>query len=41
MNMTDIMASIGLVELERYESETLPKRKHIFEKYVNELYKYQ
>lgn len=35
-NMTDILASIGLVELERYESDTLVKRKHIFEKY-NEL----
>lgn len=32
-NMTDILASIGLVELERYESETLPARKYIFEKY--------
>ena len=33
MNMTDIMASIGLVELARYESETLEKRKHIFDLY--------
>ncbi|MBX7206378.1 MAG: DegT/DnrJ/EryC1/StrS aminotransferase family protein [Bacteroidia bacterium] len=33
MNMTDIMASIGLVELERYETETLPRRKHIFSMY--------
>jgi dTDP-4-amino-4,6-dideoxygalactose transaminase len=32
-NMTDITAAIGLVELERYESEILPKRKHIFELY--------
>jgi dTDP-4-amino-4,6-dideoxygalactose transaminase len=32
-NMTDIMAAIGLIELERYESEMLPKRKHIFEVY--------
>lgn len=32
-NMTDIMAAIGLVELARYESETLPKRKAIFEQY--------
>ncbi len=32
-NMTDILASMGLVELERYESETLPKRKAIFNKY--------
>ncbi len=33
MNMTDIMASIGLVELARYDEETLVKRKHIFELY--------
>ncbi len=32
-NMTDLMAAIGLVELSRYESETLPKRKHICEAY--------
>ncbi|MDB4601053.1 DegT/DnrJ/EryC1/StrS family aminotransferase [Flavobacteriaceae bacterium] len=36
-NMTDILASIGLVELRRYENETLPKRKAIFEKYTKEL----
>jgi dTDP-4-amino-4,6-dideoxygalactose transaminase len=40
MNMTDIMASIGLVELDRYESETLPVRKNIFEKYDAALSKY-
>jgi len=28
-NMTDIQASIGLVELQRYESETLPRRRAI------------
>lgn len=33
-NMTDILASIGLVEFERYERETLPKRKWIFERYT-------
>lgn len=32
-NMTDILSSIGLVEFERYETETLPKRKQIFDKY--------
>lgn len=32
-NMTDIMAAIGLVELKRYESETLPKRKSICRQY--------
>ncbi len=32
-NMTDIMAAIGLVELRRYESDTLPRRKYICEFY--------
>lgn len=32
-NMTDLTAAIGLVELARYESETLVKRRHIAEKY--------
>jgi dTDP-4-amino-4,6-dideoxygalactose transaminase len=32
-NMTDIMAAIGLVELRRYESMTLPRRKQIFDRY--------
>ena len=35
-NMTDISASIGLVELGRYKDDTLVKRKHIYDKY-NEL----
>jgi dTDP-4-amino-4,6-dideoxygalactose transaminase len=34
MNMTDILASIGLVELERYESLILPARKNIFNLYT-------
>jgi dTDP-4-amino-4,6-dideoxygalactose transaminase len=34
MNMTDIAASMGLVELRRYESEILPKRKVIFDTYT-------
>jgi dTDP-4-amino-4,6-dideoxygalactose transaminase len=34
MNMTDIMASIGLVELERYDSLILPKRRSIFDHYT-------
>lgn len=34
-NMTDIAASIGLIELERYESETLHKRKAIMDYYQN------
>ncbi|MCC7212229.1 MAG: DegT/DnrJ/EryC1/StrS family aminotransferase [Candidatus Brocadia sp.] len=32
-NMTDIVAAIGLLELDRYESETLPKRRDICERY--------
>jgi len=32
-NMTDISAAIGLVELARYDSMILPKRKHICETY--------
>jgi len=32
-NMTDISAAIGLIELERYDKDTLVKRKYIFEKY--------
>lgn len=39
-NMTDILASIGLVELERYKTETLSKRRAIFEKYNNLLKEY-
>lgn len=36
-NMTDMAAAIGLVEIERYDSETLVKRKQITEWYTNEL----
>lgn len=36
-NMTDIQAAIGLVELERYDSDTLVRRKHIFEAYAKHL----
>ncbi|MBL4625221.1 MAG: DegT/DnrJ/EryC1/StrS family aminotransferase [Flavobacteriales bacterium] len=39
-NMTDIQASIGLVELERYESDTLKRRKEIFERYSAGLSQY-
>lgn len=38
-NMTDIMAAIGLVELSRYDSDTLPRRKAIFDKYTELLSK--
>ena len=37
MNMTDILASIGLVELERYDSDTLVKRKQICDQYSKAL----
>ena len=33
-NMTDIQASIGLVEIDRYDQDMLVKRKHIFELYT-------
>ncbi len=32
-NMTDLCAAIGLIELERYDNDTLIKRKHIFDTY--------
>jgi len=34
-NMTDLAATIGLIELERYKNDTLPKRKAIVEAYYN------
>jgi dTDP-4-amino-4,6-dideoxygalactose transaminase len=37
-NMTDIAAAMGLVELERYDSDTLVKRRHIIQSY-NDLLK--
>ena len=33
-NMTDIAAAIGLVELERYDEDTLVKRRRVFEQYT-------
>jgi dTDP-4-amino-4,6-dideoxygalactose transaminase len=33
-NMTDIAAAMGLVELERYDSDMLPRRKQIFDAYT-------
>lgn len=38
-NMTDLSAAIGLVELDRYENDTLKKRKSIFDYYTQELKK--
>lgn len=39
-NMTDICAALGLVELERYDNDTLIKRKQIFDWYTAELSKH-
>lgn len=33
-NMTDIAAAIGLIELKRYDSDTLVRRKEIFDQYT-------
>ena len=40
-NMTDIQASIGLVELRRYEEDTLVYRKHVFNRYEEAFKKYE
>jgi dTDP-4-amino-4,6-dideoxygalactose transaminase len=40
-NMTDVLASIGLVEIERYEKDTLVRFKEIFDKYSSALKKYK
>ncbi|MBA3971273.1 MAG: DegT/DnrJ/EryC1/StrS aminotransferase family protein, partial [Bacteroidetes bacterium] len=39
-NMTDIMAAIGLVELERYDSSISKTREHIFKQYDSALSKF-
>ena len=39
-NMTDISAVMGLVELDRYDHDTLVKRKQIFDRYSKLLSKY-
>jgi dTDP-4-amino-4,6-dideoxygalactose transaminase len=39
-NMTDVLAAIGLVEFDRYETETLPKREWVFKQYTTALKKY-
>jgi len=41
MNMTDIMASIGLVQLRKYNDVILAQRKQIFSQYTIELSKYE
>lgn len=39
-NMTDIMAAIGLIELSRYDNDTLKVREHIFKQYDEAFAKY-
>lgn len=39
-NMTDIQASMGLVELARYDDDMLVRRKQIFDKYTRDFSKY-
>ena len=39
-NMPDVLAAIGLVELNRYESEILPERRRIVQQYENAFRKY-
>ncbi len=36
-NMTDIAAAIGLIELKRYDNDTLVRRREIFDRYSNAL----
>ena len=40
-NMTDVLASIGLVEIDRYENDTLVKFRHIFDMYSVGFRKYK
>ncbi|MBE0648278.1 MAG: DegT/DnrJ/EryC1/StrS family aminotransferase [Bacteroidales bacterium] len=40
-NMTDIQAAMGIVELERYDTDMLPRRKAIFHRYSNALKNYK
>jgi dTDP-4-amino-4,6-dideoxygalactose transaminase len=40
-NMTDVLASIGLVEIDRYEKDTLVKFKKIFDQYTQIFKKYK
>jgi dTDP-4-amino-4,6-dideoxygalactose transaminase len=39
-NMTDIAAAMGLVEIERYDSDMLVRRKQIFDRYANAFSKF-
>jgi len=40
-NMTDICAAIGLIEIERYDNDTLVRRREIFDKYASAFIKDQ
>jgi len=40
-NMTDVQASMGLVEIDRYDNNMIVKRKQIFDQYSKELLKYE
>jgi dTDP-4-amino-4,6-dideoxygalactose transaminase len=40
-NMTDIQAAMGIVELERYDSDMLRRRKQIFDRYAEKLGQYE
>ena len=40
-NMTDISAAIGLIELERYNNDTLKKRRYIFDCYAKAFSKFE
>jgi len=40
-NMTDVLASMGLVELKRYREDMLPRLRYIFERYSNALEQFE
>lgn len=40
-NMTDVQASMGLVEIDRYDNDMIVKRKQIFDQYAAEFSKYK
>ncbi|MBN1111291.1 MAG: aminotransferase class I/II-fold pyridoxal phosphate-dependent enzyme [Bacteroidales bacterium] len=41
MNMTDIAASIGVIEIKRYQESTLKRRAEIYERYLDNFSKYE
>ena len=40
-NMTDVQATMGLVEIDRYDNDMIVKRKQIFDQYATEFSKYK